>query len=293
MRARRGSAAPRASSSSSGAPEESSLIRGNPTGVRAGCGLPCALDVGAGFLRSVGALVWCRSAAPRAGSTLAAVAALLALAVPTSSGAGAVPTFTDVPPGSAFYDEITWVAAEGNRQRLPGGAFRPANSMQSRGDGRVHVPLLTDRAGPVGLRHAAVHRRAHQQRVLRRDRLAQGRGAHPGLPRRAPFRPTEPISRQAASAFLYGVQGRPDGETRRAWSIRSATCPSRTPSAARSRCSPRCLSSPATTTGPSARRRRSAARPWPPSSTDSTTSTTPRSSRARRRDRPRAAAGRR
>jgi hypothetical protein len=112
-----------------------------------------------------------------------------------------LPSFSDVPPGHAFFDDISWAAAEGIADGFEDGTYRPSLPVSRqamaaflyRMAGEPPVALPTPPTfGDVGATHPF---------VTEVEWLADA-GIAAGFSDQT-FRPSLPVSRQAMAAFLY------------------------------------------------------------------------------------------
>ncbi len=123
---------------------------------------------------------------------------------------GAEPTqrFTDVPPGTMYFDEIEWMGAEGISTGYPDGTFRPLSPVgrdamaeylyRLAGSPAVTPPRTQPfRDVKPGMEHYDAIIWAYQQGIAR--------GWWDGT-----FRPTQAIDRDAMAAFIYRYAGEPE-----------------------------------------------------------------------------------
>lgn len=119
-----------------------------------------------------------------------------------------VQTFSDVPPGSQFAEDIEWLAARGVTTGFPDGTYRPLGTMNR----DAMAAFLYRMAGSPAVR---APRNQPFTDVKPGDQhydamiWAWQEGIAQGFPDRT-FRPTAPITRDAMAAFIYRYAGSPD-----------------------------------------------------------------------------------
>ncbi len=113
--------------------------------------------------------------------------------------------FSDVPSGHPFVTEIGWLVGEGITTGFPDGTFRPtvAVSRQAAAAFLYRLAGEPEVTGQAGFADVPVGHPFH-------DEIAWlvGEGITTGFPDDT-FRPTQPVTRQAAAAFLYRFDGEP------------------------------------------------------------------------------------
>lgn len=115
-------------------------------------------------------------------------------------------SFSDVPPDHPFHDDITWVATEGIAAGYAGGFFRPVSPVTRQAAAAFLYRLAGEPNGDfpdpgfvdVGSGHPFFHEISWAVDV----------GIVNGYPDES-FRPGQPVTRQAAVAFLYRMAGSP------------------------------------------------------------------------------------
>lgn len=138
---------------------------------------------------------------------LVTVVLALALAVTGAPRAGAATTsFTDVPPGTAFHTEITWLADVGITTGWADGTFRPLDPVNRDAMAAFLYRLAGSPAyTPSGQRFSDVPpTSAFYTEIM----WLADRGVSTGWPD-GTFRPLEPVNRDAMAAFLYRFRGGP------------------------------------------------------------------------------------
>ena len=141
-------------------------------------------------------------------ATVGVVAAVVAtifatIAVPTT--AGAATTFTDVPEGHPFHDEIEWLADSGITTGFGDGTFRPAGNITR----QAMAAFFFRYEQPTGFTAPAVasfsdvpttHPFFEEIEWMSHEEIAGGFTD-------GTFRPTTAVSRQATAAFLHRLAG--------------------------------------------------------------------------------------
>jgi len=130
------------------------------------------------------------------------------LVVGMEAGEGApAPSFSDVSPGTMFYEDIMWLAGEGITTGYPDGTFRPVSPVgrdamaaylyRLAGSPEVTVP----RSQPF---RDVTPQTEHYEAIIWAYQNGIARGWSDGT-----FRPTAPIERGAMAAFLFRYAGSP------------------------------------------------------------------------------------
>jgi len=127
---------------------------------------------------------------------------------PPSSGSGEPapePQFSDVPADHAFATEITWMVGEGITTGFPDGTFRPAQPVTRQAAAAFLWRLAgePDVTSTAGFTDVPVEHPFHDEIAW----MVQ-EGLTTGFPDDT-FRPAQPVTRQAAAAFLYRYDGEP------------------------------------------------------------------------------------
>ena len=111
--------------------------------------------------------------------------------------------FPDVPVDHPFHDEIAWLVVEGITTGFEDGTFRPTNPVTRQAAAAFLYRLAGEPpvAGVAGFSDVPVGHRFHDEIAWL---VAEGitTGFEDGT-----FRPTNPVTRQAAAAFLYRLAG--------------------------------------------------------------------------------------
>lgn len=140
------------------------------------------------------------------------VSALLALtlSVPLAATASAAtPTFPDVPKGSKFSAQITWLAAEGITTGYADGTFRPQSTV-SRGEFAIFLyrlagsPTVASNQSPSPFTDVKKTDWLYDPIAwAKRENITTGYSD-------GTFRPRDPVAREEIAAFLYRFKGKPN-----------------------------------------------------------------------------------
>lgn len=116
-------------------------------------------------------------------------------------------TFTDVPEGSQFYTEITWIADRGITSGWPDGTFRPVQPIQRDAMAAFMYRLAGEPEFtlPATPSFADV---APDNEFYKEIEWMKAAGLTTGWPD-GTYRPGAPINRDAMAAFLYRLNGSP------------------------------------------------------------------------------------